>query len=113
MSIENRLLAALPPADLQRILPQLEMFPLKVKMLLFEPGEPIDFVYFPGSGFCSIVTVLEDGRMVEAAAVGREGLVGLAARVSESPVSSAAMVQGDIDICYRMKADDFRREMAR
>ena len=41
--------------------------------MLHKPGEPVEQVYFPGGGFCSIVTVLEDGRMIEVATVGREG----------------------------------------
>jgi CRP-like cAMP-binding protein len=68
-------------------------------------------VYFPGGGFCSLVTVLEDGTMVEAATVGREGLVGLSATVCENPAYTAAMAQTDIDVCYRMPADAFRKEM--
>ena len=113
-NIENLLLAALPEKDLQRVMPQLEIIPLKLKELLHKPGERIDYVYFPGVGFCSIVTVLEDGSMVEAAAVGREGLVGLTAAAStETPPSIASMAQSDITICYRMKAENFRREIQR
>ena len=113
-TIENYLLAALPSDDLDRILPQLETIPLKLKELLHKPGERIDYVYFPGDGFCSIVTVLEDGSMVEAAAVGREGLVGLAATTeTDTPLSTASMAQSPIDVCYRMKAEDFRSEMER
>lgn len=90
------------------------MVPLKLKEFLHKPGEPIDYVYFPGIGFCSIVTVLEDGSMVEAAAIGREGLVGLAARTeADTPISIASMAQTDIDVCYRMKAQHFRHEMER
>jgi CRP-like cAMP-binding protein len=111
-TIENLLLAALPANDLERVLPQLEMVPLKLKELLHKPGERIDYVYFPGIGFCSIVTVLEDGSMVEAAAIGREGVVGLSATVeTETPFSTASMAQSDVDICYRMRAEDFRQEM--
>ena len=113
MPTENLLLASLPPGDLRRILPQLETVPLKLKEFLHKPGEPIEYVYFPGNGFCSIVTVLEDGSMVEAATIGREGLVGLAATVKENSLSTASMVQSDIEICYRMKASAFREEMER
>src|ERR1043166_5243409 len=113
VSIENLLLASLPPGDLKRILPQLETVPLRLKEFLHKPGEPIDYVYFPGAGFCSIVTVLEDGSMVEAATVGREGLVGLSATLHENPPTTAAMAQSDMDVCYRLKADAFREGMER
>ena len=109
----NRLLAALPAADYSRILPALTVIPLKLKDILHKPGEPIRDVYFPGGGFCSMLTVLEDGSMVEIATVGREGMIGVSAILDGAPVTSAAMVQGATDTCYRMKVDAFRRETDR
>ena len=109
----NRLLAALPIADYNRILPSLTVVPLKLKDILHKPGEPIRDVYFPGGGFCSMLTVLEDGAVVEIATVGREGMVGVAAVLDGAPVTSAAMVQGETDCCYRMAVDAFRREIDR
>jgi len=109
----NRLLAALPAADYARILPSLTVVPLKLKDILHKPGEPIRDVYFPGGGFCSMLTVLEDGSMVEIATVGREGMVGVTAVLDGTPVTSAAMVQGETDTCYRMKVEAFRREIDR
>ena len=109
----NRLLAALPAADYARIIPSLVVVPLKLKAILHKPGELIRDVYFPGGGFCSMLTVLEDGAMVEIATVGREGLVGVSAVLDGAPVTSAAMVQGETDTCYRMAVDAFRREIDR
>jgi CRP-like cAMP-binding protein len=109
----NRLLAALPAADYTRILPSLTVVPLKPKEILHKPGEPIRHVYFPGGGFLSMLTVLEDGSMVEIATVGREGMVGVSAILDGTPVTSAAMVQGATDTCYRMNVDAFRREIDR
>ena len=109
----NRLLAALPAADYSRILPSLTVVPLKLKEILHKPGDPIRHVYFPGGGFLSMLTVLEDGSMVEIATVGREGMVGVSAILDGAPVTSAAMVQGATDTCYRMNVDAFRREMDR
>jgi CRP-like cAMP-binding protein len=109
----NRLLAALPAADYTRILPLLTVVPLTLKEILHKPGEPIRDVYFPGGGFCSMLTVLEDGSMVEIATVGREGMVGVSAVLDGAPVTSAAMVQGESDTCYRMKVETFRREVDR
>jgi CRP-like cAMP-binding protein len=106
----NRLLGAIPAADYARILPSLTVVPLKLKDILHKPGDPIRDVYFPGGGFCSILTVLEDGSMVEIATIGREGIVGVTAVLDGTPVTSAAMVQGETDTCYRMSVDAFRRE---
>lgn len=109
----NRLLAFLSADDYQRIVPTLTIVPLKLKQILHKPGEPIQDVYFPGGGFCSMVTVLEDGDMVEVATIGREGMVGTSAVLDGSLVTSLVMVQGETDTCYRMTVDDFRGEMAR
>ena len=109
----NRLLAALPAADYTRILPSLTVVPLTLKNVLHKPGESIQDVYFPGGGFCSMLTVLEDGGMVEIATIGREGMVGVSAVLDGMPVTSAAMVQGETDTCYRMTVDAFRREVDR
>lgn len=109
----NLLLAALPAADYTRIARSLETVPLKAKTLLHRAGEPIEHVYFPLGGFCSMVTVLKDGRMVEVATIGREGMVGLNALLNGNAMPSTAMVQGEAEACYRLQADAFRREMNR
>jgi CRP-like cAMP-binding protein len=109
----NRLLAALPADESQRIVPTLDVVPLKLKDFLQKAGEPIRYVYFPGGGFCSIVTVLEDGSMVEVATIGREGAIGTLAVSDGTLMPAAVMVQGAAEICYRMAADAFRREMDR
>jgi len=109
----NRLLAALPSADYERLLPTLQITPLTLKEVLHKPGEPVERVYFPGGGFCSILTVLENGDMVEVATIGREGMIGLAAMLSGDLSSSLTMVQGESDTCYTMTASAFRDEMDR
>src|SRR5206468_12199595 len=78
-----------------------------------KPDEPVRHVYFPGGGFCSILTVLKNGTMVEVATIGREGMVGVSAVLNTTASPSIAMVQGETDICYRMTADAFHREMDR
>src|SRR5947208_2693615 len=113
VEVRNRLLTALPKADLERLLPDLEIVPLKLKDFLHKPGEQIRHVYFPDGGFCSVVAVLEDGDMIEVATIGREGAVGTTAALSGMPTSSAVLVQGETATCYRMAADAFRREMSR
>jgi CRP-like cAMP-binding protein len=109
----NLLLAALPTADYARIRPALTVAPLVLKDTLHKPGEPIRDVYFPGGGFCSMLTVLEDGNMVEVATIGREGVVGVSAVLDGTLPTSITMVQGETDLCYRMKVDAFREEVDR
>jgi CRP-like cAMP-binding protein len=111
--VRNLLLAALPEDDYRRIAPTFTLIRLTLKEILYKPGEPIRHVYFPGGGFCSVVTVLRDGSMVEVATIGREGMLGVSAVMDGGPVASAAMVQAESDTCYRMSATAFRREMGR
>ena len=110
---QNLLLASLPAAEYARIAKSLDVIPLKLKNILHGAGEQIEDVYFPGGGFCSMLTLLKDGTMVEVATIGREGMVGVTAVLAGNAVSSTSMVQGETNTCYRMKADAFRREMDR
>ena len=113
-AVRNRLLGALPAEVYARISVSLETVPLVLKDVLHQPGEPIEEVYFPGGGFCSILTRLADGSMVEVATVGREGMVGVAAILDRpQPAPSITMVQAAADLCYRMSVDAFRHELKR
>ena len=92
--VQNLLLATLPQTDLNRITPALQIVPLKLKNILHKPGEPLRAVYFPGGGFCSMVTVLNDGSMVEVATIWREGSIGFAAVLVNPRVTYAVILQG-------------------
>ena len=109
----NRLLTALPRADQDRLRSTLDVVALPVKQILHRPGGPIDYVYFPTLGFCSELTVLESGAMVEVATVGGEGMVGIFAIDDAEPAPSVSMVQAAMDGCYRLPAERFREEMNR
>jgi CRP-like cAMP-binding protein len=109
----NELLAALPPDVFARVGSTLDVVPLKLKEFLHKPGEQIAHVYFPGGGFASVVTVLEDGSMVEVATIGREGMLGSSAALNGDPSPAATMVQAETDTCYRMAIRAFRSEMDR
>jgi CRP-like cAMP-binding protein len=109
----NHLLAALPPDDHERIFRNLDAIPLKLKEMLHTAGEPVRDVYFPGGGFVSLLTVLEDGTMVEIATVGREGLTGLPAAFNGDVSVGHTMVQAATPTCYRMPVKTFHAEMDR
>ncbi|MHB1501150.1 MAG: Crp/Fnr family transcriptional regulator [Candidatus Dormibacteria bacterium] len=74
---ENLLLARLPQEDRARL--QAQMIPhfLRLKTVLFEPGQVVDGVHFPLDGVVSLVAPMEDGDIVEVATVGNEGVVGV------------------------------------
>lgn len=109
----NHLLAALPPDDYERIFPTLDTVRLKLKETLHKAGEPVRDVYFPGGGFVSMLTVLEDGTMVEIATVGREGITGLPAALNGDVSVAHTMVQAETATCHRMPVTAFHDEMDR
>ncbi|KQO70615.1 MULTISPECIES: Crp/Fnr family transcriptional regulator [unclassified Methylobacterium] len=74
-TVRNRLLRAMGPEDFARLAPHLEPMAGALRQLLIRPNQPVERLYFPESGFVSIVTEASAGR-VEIGLVGREGLVG-------------------------------------
>src|SRR2546421_12069666 len=76
---KNRLLAALPTAELDRLRLFLKTVPIRVKQVLQKAGEPLRDVYFLNGGVASITTALSDGTTVEAATIGDEGMIGVEA----------------------------------
>ena len=74
---ENRILTALPSADRDELFGLVRKVTLPVKTVLFEPGAPIEALYFPTDGVISLVTPLHDGAIVEVATIGNEGIVGV------------------------------------
>src|SRR5271163_1831447 len=89
----NRLLARLPPEEYQRLLPRLQLVSLALKHVLYEARSPIDYAYFPTRGVVSALTVMEDGRAIEVATAGDEGMVGLPLLVGAKTTSNRIIVQ--------------------
>jgi CRP-like cAMP-binding protein len=109
----NRLLAGLPRGVRERLQSTIKIVPLKLKEVLHRPGETIREVFFPGGGFCSIVTVLGDGAMVEVATIGREGMVGIPGALGNTASPTLTMVQGESELCYRLPVHAFQAELDR
>jgi CRP-like cAMP-binding protein len=74
---ENRILTALPASERNELFGLVRNVSLPVKTVLFEPGAPIESLYFPIDGVISLVTPLHDGAIVEVATIGNEGIVGV------------------------------------
>jgi CRP-like cAMP-binding protein len=108
----NRLLAALPPVEYRRLLPSLTVEPLKFKQILQKRDENLRAVYFPGGGVCSVTNVMQDGRLIEVATVGKEGMIGLTALSDDQPLGES-MVQVPVPnaTAQVMTVSAFRREM--
>ena len=74
--LDNKLLASLPRGDFDRLLPHLSTITLQQGSVLIEAGDEVDHIYFPHYGMLSLLAVLRDGKAIETATVGREGVVG-------------------------------------
>jgi CRP-like cAMP-binding protein len=109
----NRLLAALPAEEYQRISRDLVTRPLRVRQVLHKHGEKLTEVFFCGRGICSITNAMEDGGMVEVATVGNEGFIGVGAALGDPIASGEAFVQVQGDPAQVMSIDAFQREMDR
>ncbi|MHB1197950.1 MAG: Crp/Fnr family transcriptional regulator, partial [Polaromonas sp.] len=90
---KNQLLAALPDADWQRWLPQLELVEMPLGQVLYESGSTLSHVYFPTSAIVSLLYVLENGASAEIAIVGNDGIVGVSLFMGGESTTSRAVVQ--------------------
>jgi CRP-like cAMP-binding protein len=89
----NHVLASLPAADFEALRPHLKPFDLVQGDLLFDAGEPVNWVYFPHSGAISLVVGLADGQLIEAAMIGRDSLVGASSALDGRVSLNRGLVQ--------------------
>jgi CRP-like cAMP-binding protein len=109
---QNHLLDALPPLDYERIAARLELIPLKLADVLYEPDIKLRYVYFPTTAIVSLLYVMEDGASAEIAIVGNEGILGIALFMGGETTPSRAVVQS-AGYGYRLKAQLLKDEFGR
>jgi CRP-like cAMP-binding protein len=89
----NLLLASLSAADLKLLEPHLKPLELPQHKVLWEAGQSVSAVYFPYDAVVSLVVTLSSGEAIEAAMVGRDGVVGALAALDGRISLSRAVVQ--------------------
>jgi CRP-like cAMP-binding protein len=109
---QNHLLGALPAGDFERIASQLELIPLDLGQVLYEPGVRLRYVYFPTTSIVSLLYVMEDGASAEIAIVGNEGMLGISLFMGGDATPSHAVVQS-AGHAYRLKAELLKNEFER
>jgi CRP-like cAMP-binding protein len=92
-SPRNHLLNALPPESFARLRPKLSMVETPLRRVLHQAEIPIETVYFPESGWVSMLAYMEDGDAAEVGLIGREGVVGLPVVLADEYDDLEAMVQ--------------------
>lgn len=106
MQTGNRLLLSLDPADYDLLSKSMRPMTFKQGTLLYEPEDPIDWVYFPEEGLISLLSVMLSGVAVETAVVGREGGVGFLEAAGAGVIFSRALVQVDL-LVLRVPAEAY------
>ncbi len=109
---QNRLLAALPGKEYDRLRPHLVKVSLRLREILYEPSGPIPYVYFPLEGVVSLVLMMEGGFALEVGIIGNEGIVGTPVFLGfqSSLTRAISQVPGD---ALRMETTNFQEEMLR
>ncbi|MCM2296973.1 Crp/Fnr family transcriptional regulator [Rhodoferax sp.] len=90
---QNHLLAALPTRDFDALAADLELVPLALGQMLYDPGTQMRHAYFPTTAIVSLHYVTESGASAETAGVGNEGVVGVSLFMGGDTTSSSAVVQ--------------------
>ncbi len=110
--LQSHLLAALPPADYARLLPDLELVPMSLVDVLYESGGKLRYVYFPTTSIVSLLYVLENGASAEIAIVGNEGILGISLFMGGDTTPSRAVVQS-AGYGFRLRAQLLQNEFER
>jgi CRP-like cAMP-binding protein len=106
--VSNRVLLSVSEKEYRAIRPHLEFLGMPHQLSLYEPNNPLEFVYFPNAGMVSLVIETEDGRTVEVGEVGKEGFAGIPAAVGmrKSQVREVVQIGGD---GFRVRVDELQR----
>ncbi|MGZ5036165.1 MAG: Crp/Fnr family transcriptional regulator [Usitatibacter sp.] len=108
----NRLLAALPRAEYERLRPHLDIALMPRGWVVHGPGVRQEHLYFVADGVVSRYHTTRDGARAEACVVGREGVVGIASFLGGKSDTSGAVVLA-AGHAYRLRADRLEAEMNR
>ncbi|MBA2493751.1 MAG: Crp/Fnr family transcriptional regulator [Acidobacteria bacterium] len=108
----NTLLLALPSIDFARLLPHLQMVSFNSGEDIYQPDGTSEFLYFPETAVFSQLNILADGRTVETAMIGYEGIAGLSTILSFQPKTfwTQTLIAG---IALRINAKNFKPEFGR
>jgi CRP-like cAMP-binding protein len=107
--LQNKLLAALTPAECERIFEDLQLAPLRLGQILHEPGAHLSHVYFPENCIVSLQCTLKDGASAEISMVGNEGLIGVPLFMGGETMTGRAVVQS-AGYAYRLSGQTLTEE---
>lgn len=106
----NQLLRTIERAEYQKIQSELHEVQLAFGAVLYDVGDPITHVYFPGGALISLLTQVDTHSALEVGMVGPEGLLGTALALGSHTSPFKALVQG-AGTAMRMGAAPFAKAM--
>jgi CRP-like cAMP-binding protein len=112
LPLQNKILAALPPEDYERLVPHLQPFAMERGKMLYGANKKIDYVYFPLRAMIWVVAVTSDGGSVEVGVIGREGMSGISAILGVDRSADDVMVQladNSVRLDVAILLQEFRR----
>jgi CRP-like cAMP-binding protein len=92
-TIKNRLLAALPSAELDQFYSNLHPVTLPQRQILYAAGAPIEEVYFVDEGLGSVLNAMANGTTIEVGMIGMEGVIGVPALLGAEISAQTVLVQ--------------------
>ena len=110
-TVENRLLAALPRDEYERLLPSLQQVSFSLGEVVYEFGGHLDYVFFPTTSIISLLYTMENGSSAEMGLTGNDGVVGIALFMGGETMPNRAVVQS-AGSAIRMKAKLLQDEFA-
>ena len=107
---ENRLLAALPSDEFERLLPSLHEVSFSLGEVIYEFGGHLNYVYFPTTSIVSLLYTMENGATAEMGLTGNDGVVGIALFMGGGTMPNRAIVQsagGALRMQAKVLQDEF------
>ena len=108
----NRLLAALPKDEYQRLEPHLTPVSLSTGTLVYKAFERIETVYFPNNALISSTFSLSNGSTVEIGLIGSQGMIGLPVIFGNNYSYNRVVVLAE-DSAMKISAEVLKREFER
>ncbi len=95
-TVGNRLLATLPPEDIDLLVPHFRKVALERDIVLARTGDPVQRIYFPLNGLVAFIMDMPSGETVATAVIGNDGAAGLLSAIgpTRSPVTTVVRIAG-------------------
>lgn len=103
-TIRNLILSQIPDSEFRLVLPHLESIETKEYQILHEPGERLNYAYFPNRGMVCVVTELSDSKTLEVAVATKTGFAGESIAIGRNWCPYRLVTQPPVE-GLRVKAD--------